>query len=987
MTTINTGFFHGASHFTIAGGNFTEVHGDYIINSVSEPQMAPLPPMKHSSDLFTGRHSYLRILEDYFGSHSMAERKSYLLYGMGGIGKTQICLKFLEQFAHLFSDIFWIDASSEATIDLRLRQILKAYNFSAADSTPSAGSALRWIATRQNWLIVYDNADGGYEVVEKFLPPGNGGNILVTSRNRVLRRVTQGNSIEVDKMDEEEAVSLLLRSTMLDNHSEEIKGLARSIVSAVGNIPLAVDQAGAYILTTGCDLDYYLNLYNQHHSQLMSNATFRGASNYGYSTYGTWEISIQEIQKRALIDTGPDALAAQSAIMLHKILAFLHHDNILEEIFSKAAENNMKNDIKEQEKLGFPLSVTLLDPQSLFLNAEGEWDKIHFLSGIQVLTSFSLIKTTNKIYSIHPLVQDWSKDRIPKPDATVFHGITRAILGCSVNPDEHEDNYVYCGALIPHIRESNRHAAQLKLKEVYYIDQCVRFAFVFERVGDWKEAEKLYMHGIEVTKAKLGVEHPYTLTIMNNLAYTYKHQGRWDEAEELQVHVMEARKTKLGADHPDTLVTMHSLASTYWNQGRWDEAEKLNLHVMEARKVVLGVDNPHTLSTMHNLASTYKNQGRWDEAEMLEMHVMEAKKDKLGADHPDTITTMHNLASTYWNQGRWDEAENLGMHVMKARKAKLGADHPDTLSTMHNMASTYTKQGRLYEAEKLQVDVMNIRKAKLGADHPDTLVAMSNLAAMCWNQERWDEAEKLQVHVMETSKAKLGAEHPSTLTTMHSLASTYSKQGRWDEAEKLEVYVMGAKKAKLGADHPSTLTTMHNLAFTYMNQGRWDEAEELQVHVVEVKKAKLGADHPSTLTSIHDLATTYWSQGKWDEAGELELLVMKASKIKLGKGHSHTSNDPENQPVTSDNEGNLDEGEILSTKVVRTTQQSVASANVITLHGGEHLQEMEVVSHPEVPNTDNQYPHNPEGVHQHRPQPKLFSRIKREITKKWKKAF
>ncbi|KAF8622378.1 hypothetical protein AX15_007064 [Amanita polypyramis BW_CC] len=415
---------------------------------------------------------------------------------MGGIGKTQICLRFTEQFAHLFSDIFWIDATSEGHIDLRLRQIFQAHNVSAAGSTISANSTLKWIATRNNWLIVYDNADGGYDVVEKFLPPGTGGNILVTSRNRALQRITLGNSIEVDRMDEEEAISLLFKSVMLSSPSDEAKALARSIVAAIGYIPLAIDQAGAYMHAIDCDLKDYLDLYNQYHSQLMLNATFKGASDYGYSTYGTWDLSMKEIERRATIGPGPEALAAQSAITLHKILAFLHHDNISEEIFSKAAENYIKRNIKEEEEeLGFPLSVSLLDSQFLFLG-NGKWNRVQFFAGIQVLTSFSLVKNTNKFYSLHPLVQAWGRDRIPDEDISTIHSKTRAILACSIDPDEYGDNYAYCGTLVPHIRESDMLAAQLKIKDMQHIDECDRFLFVFERVADWLNCEKLCIYMI-----------------------------------------------------------------------------------------------------------------------------------------------------------------------------------------------------------------------------------------------------------------------------------------------------------------------------------------------------------------------------------------------------------------------------------------------------------------------------------------------------------
>ena len=154
-----------------------------------------------------------------------------------------------------FSNIFWIDASSGSHIDLGLKQIAKALNI-PPDST------LQWIAAKSDWLLVYDNADGEYQVVERFLPPGNKGNILITSRNKAFQRLTTSeNSLEVDEMGEEEAVSLLLKSSMLG--SNFVGETARKIVAVLGFIPLAIDQAGAYMQTCGCSIDDYLELYQQ----------------------------------------------------------------------------------------------------------------------------------------------------------------------------------------------------------------------------------------------------------------------------------------------------------------------------------------------------------------------------------------------------------------------------------------------------------------------------------------------------------------------------------------------------------------------------------------------------------------------------------------------------------------------------------------------------------------------------------------------------
>ena len=307
-----------------------------------------------------------------------------------------------------FSDILWIDASSNMTIELALMQIAQDKN-APDEAKKSSESVLKWIAQRNNWLMVYDGADGHYQIVETFLPPGDGGNIVITSRNVGLKRISL-KSQKIVEMPEEEASSLLLKSAALDGMSEH-NGLVRKLVSELGGIPLALDQAGAYMLTTECGIANYLELFAKHKHALMSNFEFKGASNYDRTTYGTWDISIETIEKMATNDTGQKALAAQSAIQILRIFAFLDNANIPLELFKSAAENYMKRDVDEESHSNHPL-----DHKTLFLSNDGIWEEMKFLTGIQVLISFSLIEVHSQLYSMHLLVHSWSRNRIPKSE-------------------------------------------------------------------------------------------------------------------------------------------------------------------------------------------------------------------------------------------------------------------------------------------------------------------------------------------------------------------------------------------------------------------------------------------------------------------------------------------------------------------------------------------------------------------------------------------
>ena len=539
----------------------------------------------------------------------------------------------------------------------------------------SVESVLQWISfLQEEWLIVFDNADAPPpEVVEKYIPSGNRGNILITSRNRSMGRIVSfENRIEIKEMEEADAITLLLKASCLDPLPEYLE-VSKEIVNELGCIPLAIDQAGAYIEAGKCDIDQYLRQFSVHRQALMSDATFTGASKYNKTVYGTWDLSFKEIEKRAGGHSTPEgAQAAQSAILILQICAFFHHTSISKDIFRSAAEEAINQDVNSDSFKMLPQAISFLDYTLLGLDNDGHWDEFIFGQGISVLLSFSLIKRGQslKTFSIHPLVHYWSRERMSKSDQQKMCLMGSTILSCSISWKFETQDYKLRRIIFPHIKANKSYEGQIGLIKQYYDDEWINFALVLGENGDLKSAELLEIKVMEMRKKLLGAEHPDTVISMANLADTYRKQGRWNEAEQLLIQVMDMTKKLLGEEHPDTLTSMGNLASTYRNQGRWSEAEQLEIQVMDMRKKLLGAEHPHTLTSMGNLAITYGNQGRWDEAEQLQIQVMDMKKKLLGAEHPSTLTSMGNLATTYRNLGRICESEKLELEVKNLKKGK-----------------------------------------------------------------------------------------------------------------------------------------------------------------------------------------------------------------------------------------------------------------------------------------------------------------------------
>ena len=152
------------------------------------------------------------------------------------------------------------------------------------------------------------------------------------------------NKIEIKEMEEADAMTLLLKASCLDPQAfPEHLEVSKKIVNELCYIPLAIDQAGAYIEAGKCDIDQYLRQLSAHRQALMSDATFTGASKYNRTVYGTWDLSFREIEKRAGGCSTPEAAcAAQAAILILQICAFYHHTSISKDIFQSAAEDIRK---------------------------------------------------------------------------------------------------------------------------------------------------------------------------------------------------------------------------------------------------------------------------------------------------------------------------------------------------------------------------------------------------------------------------------------------------------------------------------------------------------------------------------------------------------------------------------------------------------------------------------------------------------------------
>jgi tetratricopeptide (TPR) repeat protein len=614
----------------------------------------------------------------------------------------------------------------------------------AAGVEASSASVLPWLASReQNWLMIFDGADGGYEKVEAFTPAGKCGNILISTRNSDIRRLASSLDafINVIELDQVAAVALFTKSARLNGSIPSQQAHIEAIVQELCCLPLAVDQATASIASGLCRVDEYLDTYKRHRLGLMDIVTFKGSSNYGRAVYATWDISFVELERRASAKTS-DSTSYKAAILLLKLFSFFHFDGIREDTFRRAAE------IQDKWLPPLPSNSELL--LLLQQTEDNHWHFFNFRKAVHVLSTFSLVHSAgDSTYSMHRLVHQWMQDRLPKSHRSAIGLLAADVLVRSEGFGESSDDYAHRRALLVHLITLAGHLKQNDLIHQLSAEALQRMAWIYRLGGKPVDAEALLRQAVSLVKEDTSEAAGHYMGMMPGLAGALYDLGRLREAENIDRRVLEWREQYLGMDHPLTTCTRGNLARTLYGQGRYRAAKEMQLQVLEWQKQHLSMDDPDTYSTMANLAVTLGDLGELAEARGLQVQVLEWQKAHLGMDHPGTYWTMGNLATTLGKLGELAQARGLKEQVLEWRKAHLGMDHPGTYWIMGSLAITLDQLGELGEAKVLQVQVLKWRKENFGLKDKHTIYTMEELA---WTLEELGEnaeAEELRAQVME----------------------------------------------------------------------------------------------------------------------------------------------------------------------------------------------------------------------------------------------
>jgi transcriptional regulator with XRE-family HTH domain len=574
--------------------------GDDEILQLLESSLTALAPRwcvpYQRNPFFTGRdhvleeiHTRLQVERAHTAGLSLC-----LLSGLGGIGKTQTALEYTYRHLYDYSAIFWISADSQETLITSCTAIVEQWPYMkqlTQDQKQLVAVVKLWLREHRGWLLVLDNVEDP-ALIQEFLTTVHNGAILLTSRHPSLGGRTP--IIVLQQMWAEEGALLLLRRAHYltdpasdDHASTRNFQLASRIASAMDGLPLALDQAGAYIEETQCSLADFLELLQQYSTALLDERD--NHADHPFSVTKTFTLAFEQLNREH-----------PAAATLLTLCCFFAPEQIPEESICQGA--------------GY------LEPPL----AEMVADALQFNAALRCLLAYSLIQRNPaaKTLSMHRLVQMVLRQHLDMQTRGYLVRQALRLISASIlaTPDR---MWTACELLWPHAFTILHYLEEVQGTEVWDANAAaevaalqIKLAGYLATRGRYVQAAALYQRSSHLSELYPTSMQPEFTRSLLYLANFYTQQNKYFEAQPLYERALSIQEQALGSHHPEVIATVISLALLHSKQEHYERAIMLLRSVVTRQAAAWSTDLAFQALLQDYLASLYARKADYEEAEI-----------------------------------------------------------------------------------------------------------------------------------------------------------------------------------------------------------------------------------------------------------------------------------------------------------------------------------------------------------------------------------
>ena len=807
-----------------------------------------VPPRNRN---FTGREAILARLRRGASSKITAilpteDPLPRALRGWGGVGKTAVAIEYAHRFRSDYDVVWWIPSEQLPLVRASLASLADRLGLEEAVTSGIEGAAaatldaLRVGRPYSRWLLIFDNADRP-EDFRDYIPRGPG-DVLITSRNPEWQANTD--TVQMEVFTRDESKEFLGKRSQVKPDAPETDVLAEKL----GDLPLALDQAGAMLAETGMPVGEYVELLDRQIVRIMAEGR---SKEYPMSVTAAWTISVDKVKQQ---------LPAAQELM--RCCAFFGPDPIPRDVFHSGTRAGST-------------SVTELMA-----------DPILLARAIRVLGRFALVNMGEGVISVHRLVQALLRGDLDETQRGQYQHDVHLILAAAAPDDPANDRqWSRYAELLPHVTAEATDLAGCR-------DPKVR-AFVLDMMrylnlsGDRTSSEQLATTFIDRWAADSGDDDQPVIAAKRHYGEMLRQLGKYPEAYELVETTLGTASKVLGGRDRLTLALRNVFGGDLRARGDFAAALKLDEETRDLHEETLGRADPQTLQVINNLAVDYGLNSQYVKArELSQAAYRQMRELAVGISATEVLTAWNTLAWAVRLEGLYTEARDLGEEALDYGRQRLGPDHYSTMRSAIGLsvAMRHTAPGR-QEAMQLAMDVLEVCTRRFGEGHPDTLASAINLA----NVQRSNGLLREAVVLAETTVAQYpyvyGPEHPYNYGCSGNLALLRRVTGDPAEARELNVKALKGLDARLTRDHAYSLVVAVNLASDLAELNEVVAARKLGEDTWERLALLLGEDHPFTLGCAANLAVDRRAVGATAEADSLYMDTMRRYEATIGRTH------------------------------------------------------------------------------------------------------
>lgn len=675
---------------------------------------------------FRGRED---LLDDLSSNLMLGETTvlTQAIVGMGGIGKTELATEFAYRHKSDYDLVWWVRAEEPTTLATDYAALAVPLGLDLVgwpDQATVVGAVRDQLQARSRWLLVFDNVLAREDVVD-FIPAAASGHVLITSRTQTWPDADT--RLAVDLLPLDDAAQFLLART-----GETDKTSAEALATALGRLPLALEQAAAY-LAQATDLvmaDYLKRL----RPETTKSAANRQPADPPQTVVSTWSLSIQSVKNPA-------------ATQLLDFAAFLAPDDI---------------------PIGLLFDVADLLPEPLAWLAESQ---LGFDDIVETLGRYSLITVLGDAFAVHRLVQAIIRRGLePETQNRWASIVVRALYRVFPRDASDSRSWAVCARLLPHAIAASTLAqdAHTNLEETsWLLDLSGRY---LRSRGEFAAALELSERAVALGRLAFGPDDQDLATILNTHAMVLRDAGLWPESKAYFEEALALDQRSVQHDPADVGAILQNLALLLRDLGDFVGARDRAVEALSIFDEHYGADHRDVGIVLNTLARSSLDLQDVPRAEEYARRALAIHEADLGLDHPLVGDDLHTLALVKRHLGDLPAARELAERALDIYQAAYGSSHPRVGQHQNILALILRDLGDPLHARLFAEQALAIHEASYAPDHPrvgDDLLTLGLVLEDLGDNAEATSCIKRAVTIYE---AAYGPDHPQVADTLKSLA-------------------------------------------------------------------------------------------------------------------------------------------------------------------------------------------------------------------------